>query len=100
MSDKPTPDDEFDPDVFFERFGEAGLDKGQVDLDRLKELIKLAVAAHPDRDTIVERMKFPSRFYVEAKGDEFELRLVSLESGNSLTLGTLALADVMEKPQG
>ena len=66
MSDEPTRDDEFG-DAFFERFGETqlggGLDPEQVDLDRLHELIAIAVAAHRQRDLLVEMMNFPSRFH-------------------------------------
>jgi hypothetical protein len=71
-----------------------------LDLDRLHELISIAVAAHRQRDLLVAMMKWPHRFYVEPRGDEFELRLVSLESGKHVTLGSLAVADIVRKPQG
>jgi hypothetical protein len=104
MSDAPDIPDDFDPEMFFEKFGEAELQRGdsQVDLDRLREQIIHAVASHPDRDTLVELMGHPSSFYAypASRADEFELRLVSLESGQEVTLGTLPLADILAKPQG
>jgi hypothetical protein len=74
MSDEPTRDDyEFDPDAFDEALARLG---SEVDLDRLEELTRLAVAAHPSRDKLVEMMGFPHRFYVKPHGAWFDLDLV------------------------
>lgn len=119
MNDEFDPDDDeleldaADAERLFEEHGEQLRKQlgAEVDLERLEELTKHAVASHPDRENIIELMKLGTHFFVKPAGEgEFELNLGYFDDprlnppgavpGKYVTLGRLALADVQRRPQG
>jgi hypothetical protein len=81
-----------------------------VDLDRLREAIRLAVGSHPDRDNIVELMQAGAHFFIEPLGEDVELRVgffadpalnpPGAPAGRSQPLGLLPVSHVRRRPEG
>jgi hypothetical protein len=90
------------------QFGEAL--PSDVDLDRLREVIRHAVGNHPDREIIIDLMNRGAHFFVKPMGDEFELSVGYFDNpalnpadaphGHTQPLGLFALELVRRRPQG
>ncbi len=81
------------------------LGRSEVDPDRLREVLKIAIAQHPDQAEIAELREIGAHYFVvPADGDGFELRLGYHElaalnppgtvAGEYLTLGVVRTDDI------
>lgn len=85
--------------------------RSAVDPDRLREVLTLAIAQHPDQAEIAKLRDIGAHYFVvPSDGDGFELRLGYHElaalnppgavAGEYVTLGVVKTDDITARPQG